>query len=214
MDSQFGPKLHAVDSSRRSSSDEEPLVLSEQDHKSAQHIITQHARPTSLQPTQQQTSSHLPPLDFSTAPTPISEAPSILSPFYTHPPVSFEKEESKSTVSTVSTAELPLHYIRTATPNEKASGITSFTSITLNRTRDCDMWPNQQTLSKRQTQNRKRRMCGWTDKISKKMKVCLILASLAVVVGVAVALGVTISKATNNGYYAGAGQSNKPIGGS
>ncbi|KAK4540257.1 hypothetical protein LTR36_009662 [Oleoguttula mirabilis] len=149
------------------------------------------------------------------------------SPFYQHPPASFERVHSLQTSKTniaTTTYEKDLEGGH-ATPLTAADDNNPFTSkISVDHNKECQMWPSKNTLLQQRTREKQKRNatkgCAgcvpareWWAKFDKRQQLYFQIAIALVLVGVAVAIGVGISKAVHGTYY-GKNGSQQTVGGS
>ncbi|OTA30353.1 hypothetical protein BTJ68_09302 [Hortaea werneckii EXF-2000] len=131
------------------------------------------------------------------------------SPFYQHPPASFERVHSRQTSKNHLGVQQPRN-----SPYNAADDENPFTSkISIDANKECRMWPSRQTLTQqRAAQKTKRRAargwagCAplrewWTTRFTKRQRLWIRIAIALVLVGVMVAIGVGISKAVHGSYY-------------
>ncbi|KAI7681905.1 hypothetical protein KC322_g14100 [Hortaea werneckii] len=155
------------------------------------------------------------------------------SPFYQHPPASFERIHSRQTSknhlgvyekdleSGVGGGESNPNLATPLTiPADDENPFTSKISIDANK--ECRMWPSRQTLTQqRAAQKTKRRAargwagCAplrewWTKRFTKRQRWWIRIAIAVVVVGVMVAIGVGISKAVHGSYYSRRRRARRP----
>lgn len=158
---------------------------------------------------------------YHTTPAPIH------SPFYQHPPASFERPSFSHTRQTslknspttnekdleAQTATTPLTTAYTGPGNSDDNPFSS--RISLDYSKECKMWPSRTTLmqSKLADKRRKRdsRRCGavrgavqdaWGAR-SKKQKLSAKIVLAVVVCGIMVAIGVGITNAVHGGVWSG-----------
>ncbi|KAK5113871.1 hypothetical protein LTR85_010404 [Meristemomyces frigidus] len=137
------------------------------------------------------------------------------SPFYQHPPASFERMHSRQASKTgvaTTTYEKDLESGH-ATPLTGVNDDNPFTSkISVDHNKECNMWPSKNTLMQQRTREKQKRHatkgCAgcvpareWWAKFDKRQQLYFKIAIALVLVGVAVALGVGISKAVHGTYY-------------
>ncbi|TKA27738.1 hypothetical protein B0A50_04839 [Salinomyces thailandicus] len=136
------------------------------------------------------------------------------SPFYQHPPASFERIHSQQNSKTnIGFYEKDLESGH-VTPLTTADDENPFTSkISVDRNVECRMWPSRQTLTQqKQAEKQKRRQirgwagCAplrqwWSSRFDRRQRLWVKIAIALFLVGVAVALGVGISKAVHGTYY-------------
>ncbi|KAI6790720.1 hypothetical protein KC363_g3565 [Hortaea werneckii] len=152
------------------------------------------------------------------------------SPFYQHPPASFERIHSRQTSKNhLGVYEKDLESggagTNLATPLTMPDDDNPFTSrISIDANKECRMWPSRQTLTQqRAAQKTKRRAargwagCAplrewWTTRFTKRQRLWIQIAIAFVLVGVAVAIGVGISIAVHGSYYSSA-DGRKDVGG-
>ncbi|KAI7397227.1 hypothetical protein KC328_g5013, partial [Hortaea werneckii] len=155
------------------------------------------------------------------------------SPFYQHPPASFERIHSRQTSKNhLGVYEKDLESggggggsTNLATPLTMPDDENPFTSrISIDANKECRMWPSRQTLTQqRAAQKTKRRAargwagCAplrewWTTRFTKRQRLWIQIAIAFVLVGVAVAIGVGISIAVHGSYYSSA-DGRKDVGG-
>jgi len=144
----------------------------------------------------------------------------INSPFYQHPPASFERVESRNASKShlaVDEKDLESGHATPLTGADEENPFTSKISVDINK--ECKMWPSKQTLMQQKTaEKRKRRdtrgflACGpvrdWCSRFDKRQRLMMKIALALFLVGVAVALGIGISKAVHGTYYSAHGQQN------
>ncbi|RMY67686.1 hypothetical protein D0863_07619 [Hortaea werneckii] len=158
------------------------------------------------------------------------------SPFYQHPPASFERIHSRQTSKNhLGVYEKDLESgvggggesnpnLATPLTIAAADDDNPFTSkISIDANKECRMWPSRQTLmQQRAAQKTKRRAargwagCAplrewWTKRFTKRQRWWIRIAIAVVVVGVMVAIGVGISKAVHGSYYSSGAR--KEVGG-
>ena len=142
------------------------------------------------------------------------------SPFYQHPPASFEKvhsrQNSRSNVALDVTAEKDVE-AGASTPLAAAGAEDHpFASkVSVDCSKECRMWPSKQTLMQDQAARRKqkrdkRTLGGVTGPVvefwngfSKRQKLYVQIALALLLVGVAVAIAVGITVAVNGTVYVG-----------
>jgi len=147
------------------------------------------------------------------------------SPFYQHPPASFERVHSRQSSKTnVGTYEKDLES-GNATPLTAEEENPFTKTITVDRNQECKMWPSKQTLMQTKMAEKRRKRdtasCAgciapakdFWQKFDKRQQLYLKIGIAVFLVGVAVAIGVGISKAVHGGYYT-AGGDERPVGGS
>ncbi|KAK5132558.1 hypothetical protein LTR08_008875 [Meristemomyces frigidus] len=134
------------------------------------------------------------------------------SPFYQHPPVSFERVHSRQN-SKVNIDAYEKDLEGGVTPLTAADDANPFTSkISVDHNQECKMWPSKQTLMQQKTQeeSKRRQTTGFAmlaplrerwSRLDKKQRLYFQIAIALVLIGVAVALGVGISKAVHGTYY-------------
>ena len=145
------------------------------------------------------------------------------SPFYQHPPASFERVESNRQLST---AKLP-----TALEKDLERGIPGglsplsamddenpFTGKrSIEHSKECKMWPSKQTLMQERAaeKEKKRRLKGFTPlaplrsrwaRLDKKQKLVAKILIALIIVGAIVGIAVGISVAVHGTYYSNDGQ--------
>lgn len=144
----------------------------------------------------------------------------IYSPFYQHPPASFERvphsrQGSKANVSAME-KDLEAGAITPITPDDD----NPFTSkISVDRNKECKMWPSKQTLMQKRLAEKKKkrderkncRACApvrerWIA-LSKKQQLAIEIGLAVFIVGVIVAIAVGITKAVNGSVYESQGNS-------
>lgn len=146
------------------------------------------------------------------------------SPFYQHPPASFEKIHSRQGSRTDINA----------TPNEKDLEAGASTPLTVQQqqndhpfaskvsvdcSKECRMWPSKQTLMQESQARRKRKrdqktlgnvtgpVVEFWNRFDKRQKLWIKIALALVLVGVAVAIAVGITVAVNGTVYVGENRS-------
>lgn len=139
------------------------------------------------------------------------------SPFYQHPPASFERVESRQASKThlaVYEKDLESGHV---TPLTMADDENPFGSkISVDHNKECKMWPSKQTLIQQKTAEKKKRRdmkcCAgfgpvrdWWAQFTKRQQLLMKIALALVLIGVAVAIGVGISKAVHGTYYSSDG---------
>lgn len=142
----------------------------------------------------------------------------VHSPFYQHPPASFERVHSRQTSKTnLGTYEKDLE-TGDVTPLAATGDENPFTSkISVDCNKECKMWPSRQTLMEQKTaEKRKQRaregitgcvpMREWWAKQSKRQRLIIKIILAFFVVGAIVAIGVGISAAVHGTYYSNHGQ--------
>lgn len=144
------------------------------------------------------------------------------SPFYQHPPASFERAPSRQASKTnLAVFEKDLES-GNATPLSLEDANPFTKSITVDQNQECKMWPSKQTLMQtKMADKKKKRATGscaglgpvrdFWNTLDKRQKLFIKIAVALFLVGVAVAIGVGISKAVHGGVYSGEGSS-KQIG--
>ena len=144
----------------------------------------------------------------------------VNSPFYQHPPASFERVASRNASKThlaVDEKDLESGH---ATPLTAADEDNPFTSkISVDRNKECTMWPSRQALMQQKTADKRKRRdaqgflaCGpardWWAKFDKRQQLMMKIGLALFLIGVAVAIGIGISKAVHGTYYSAHGQQN------
>lgn len=148
----------------------------------------------------------------------------LRSPFYQHPPASFERVHSRQTsVANQAAFEKDMESGR-GSPlllNEAENPFTNKISIDCNK--ECNMWPSKQTLVQQKKADKKRRWerqgcagCAplrsrWA-KLNKRQRLLIKIAIALFVVGVLVAIGVGISVAVNGTYWSSNDGTQKDVG--
>ncbi|GAB7359263.1 hypothetical protein MBLNU230_g5920t1 [Neophaeotheca triangularis] len=190
----------------------------------------------------------LPPTSVSPALTPAASnddlndtyhtsPPPIHSPFYQHPPASFERvsyshsrqQSFKSPTAINTTNEKDLEAQAATTPltvcTTRGGEENPFASkYSLDYNKECKMWPSKNTLMASKLADKRRRAetrrCGgsrvkmedaWRER-SKKQKLIIKIAIAVVVCGIMVAIGVGITNAVHGGVWSGESR-NTRIGG-
>jgi hypothetical protein len=157
--------------------------------------------------------SHLKPkisLDVPSSPVSISstsdQTPSkpttAFSPFYNHPPCSFEQSKT-------SKSKLGI-YTHDVESQAALHGSTGSPKISIEPTRDCAMWPSQKELKRRAKADKKRK-CECLPKISKRLKIMLGVGAFLFIIALALVLGFVISKKVGGGIYLSASKPNAPV---
>ncbi|WPH01149.1 Hypothetical protein R9X50_00398400 [Acrodontium crateriforme] len=154
-------------------------------------------------------------VDMPTAATPQS-------PFYQHPPASFERVQSRpQSKQMLEPFEKDLE-AGNITPLSSTSDENPFASkISLERNKECKMWPSRQTLmqAKQADKHKKRTNRGCTgcapirakwEAYSKCQRLMIKMCIALLVIGVVVAIAVGVTKAVNGSVYDEHG--NHPIG--
>jgi len=139
------------------------------------------------------------------------------SPFYQHPPVSFERiHTSNSNSKPYYEKDLESGHATPLTAGAEEEN--PFTSkVSIDASKECKMWPSRQTLEQQRAMEKKKRRDGkgvwgfgpvrdWWLKHNKKQQLYMKLALALLLVGVAVAIGVGISKAVHGTYSSGHGK--------
>ena len=155
--------------------------------------------PTPLQLKRSNTSDQ-PPSPTSRSSSFDAKHTNAFSPFYSHPPCSFE-QSSKASKSRIGVYQ---HDV------ESQAALNNTPERRGEPTRDCAMWPSQQELKRRAKTDKKRR-CSWFPKMNKKAKIITSIIAILLIVGVALILGFVISKKVGGGFYASASNPNKPV---
>lgn len=140
------------------------------------------------------------------------------SPFYQHPPASFERGHSRQN----SKVDIPLDEkdleAGVRTPLSAEAPFAS--KVSVDCTKECRMWPSKQTLMQskmaEKKQKRDTKWCGgcgpvvdfWA-RFTKRQKLFIKIALALFLIGVVVAIAVGISIAVHGTVYAGAGQTHK-----
>lgn len=142
------------------------------------------------------------------------------SPFYQHPPASFEKvhsrQNSRTTVAVAPTekdleagAATPLH------PSAAAEDHPFASKVSVDCSKECRMWPSKQTLMQENAARRKQKRDEQTlggvtgpvvefwNRFSKRQKLGIQIGMALLLVGVAVAIAVGITVAVNGSVYVG-----------
>ena len=137
------------------------------------------------------------------------------SPFYQHPPVSFERIHSRNTSKNnidIYEKDLESGHATPLTANDDNNPFTSKVSVDCNK--ECRMWPSKQTLMQEKLaakkQKRSTRTCGgctaatdlWS-RFDKRQKLLIEIVLALLLVGAIVGIAVGISKAVHGGVYAG-----------
>lgn len=147
------------------------------------------------------------------------------SPFYQHPPASFERVHSRQNSKNYLGAYEKDLESGHATPLTMADDENPFTSkISVDANKECRMWPSRQTLTQQKAAEKKKRRavrgwagCApfrewWTTRFNKRQRLYIKIAVGLFLVGVAVAIGVGISKAVHGTYYS-SGNGMQDVGG-
>lgn len=146
------------------------------------------------------------------------------SPFYQHPPASFERIQTSKTNMAATTYEKDLESGH-ASPLAGIDDDNPFTSkISVDHNKECKMWPSKNTLMQQRTRDKHQRRvmkgcagCAplrqWWAKFDKRQQLYFKIAIALVLIGVAVAIGVGISRAVHGTYY-GKNGSQQNVGGS
>lgn len=150
--------------------------------------------------------------------TPTSSEPRIPihSPFYTHPPASFERAHSRQNskdIGAVNEKDLEAG-VRTPLAPDSDHPFASKVSVDCNK--ECRMWPSKQTLiQSRKAEKKKRRngklcSCGpardlWS-KFTKRQKLYIKIGLILLVLGIVAAIAVGVSIAVNGTVYVSNGQ--------
>ncbi|KAK3116578.1 hypothetical protein LTR53_002946 [Teratosphaeriaceae sp. CCFEE 6253] len=145
------------------------------------------------------------------------------SPFYTHPPASFERIHSRQNSKTGIVYEKDLegaHNTLTPLAGGGSNDANPFTSkVSVEHSKECAMWPSKQTLLQEKAAERQRRHsrkgpvgCAparekWA-RMSRKQKLGMKLVLAFVIVGAVVGIAVGISVAVHGTYYSRHGQQN------
>jgi len=148
------------------------------------------------------------------------------SPFYQHPPASFERipthQSGKNNFTTLE-KDVESGHATPLCPEDDENPFTKTISLDRNNP-ECKMWPSRQTLMQTKMAEKKKKRAralgagcvapakDFWNRFDKRQQLYLKIAIAFVLVGVAVAIGVGISKAVHGGYYTKDGE--KPIGGS
>ena len=135
------------------------------------------------------------------------------SPFYQHPPASSERVSGRQNSKVGAEAyekDLESGHL---TPFNAAEDTNPFTSkISVDHNQECKMWPSRQTLMRQKTQEKtkQRQLKGFAvlaplrerwAAFDKRQQLYIKIAIAFLLVGIAVALGVGISKAVHGTYY-------------
>ena len=149
----------------------------------------------------------------------------IHSPFYTHPPASFERVQTSHSRQTskvnITTNEKDLEAGLTpltthaASHNDESNPFTS--KVSLEHNKECKMWPSKQTLMLQKTEARRakhaRKVCGgcapvrqWWGQFDKKQRLIMKMLVAFLVIGAIVGICVGISVAVHGTYYSNQGQ--------
>ena len=129
-----------------------------------------------------------------------AKPPNAFSPFYNHPPCSFEQATKSNSKSQVGIYQ---HDV-------ESYAALAASRISIEPTRDCAMWPSQKELKRRAKANKKR-SCTRIPKCSKRAKVILSVVLFIMVIGIALVLGFVVSKKVGGGIYVSASAPNKPV---
>lgn len=142
------------------------------------------------------------------------------SPFYQHPPASFEKIHSRqeSRTNAANTNEKDLEAATTivslAPPTSDESHPFAG-KVSVDRSRECRMWPSKQTLMQEQEERRRAKrdqrtlgnvtgpVVDFWHRFSKRQKLGIQIAGALLLVGVCVAIAVGITVAVNGTVYVG-----------
>jgi hypothetical protein len=138
----------------------------------------------------------------------------VTSPFYQHPPASFERAHSRQTSKENVTAfekDIESGNLTPLSAKDDENPFTNKISVEINK--ECKMWPSKQTLMQQRKsekkQKRERKGCTgcaplrnrW-EKFDKRQRLLIKIAIALLIIGILVAIGVGISKAVGGSYWA------------
>lgn len=140
------------------------------------------------------------------------------SPFYQHPPASFEKvhsrQSSRTNVAAAPTEkDVELGASAPLAPSESAEGHPFAGKVSVDCSKECRMWPSKQTLMQDQEARRKQKrdnkkfggvtgpVVEFWNRFSKRQKLYIQIGLALLLIGVAVAIAVGITVAVNGTVY-------------
>jgi hypothetical protein len=119
------------------------------------------------------------------------------SAFYSHPPCSFERGKTEVNIY--------------QNDIESQCPISTSPKISVERTKDCAMWPSQQELKRRAKMNKKRRRWNPFGRLNRKAKAVVFGVGILLVVGIALAIAIPITLKVGGGVYASPSEPDKPL---
>ena len=119
------------------------------------------------------------------------------SAFYSHPPCSFERGKTEVNIY--------------QNDIESQCPISTSPKISVERTKDCAMWPSQQELKRRAKMNKKKRRWNPFGRLNRKSKAVVFGVGILLLVGIALAIAIPITIKVGGGVYASPSEPDKPF---
>lgn len=119
------------------------------------------------------------------------------SAFYSHPACSFERGKTEVNIY--------------QNDIESQCPISTSPKISVERTKDCAMWPSQQELKRRAKMNKKKRRWNPFGHLNRRTKAVIFGVSILLLVGIALAIAIPITIKVGGGVYASPSEPDKPL---
>jgi len=121
------------------------------------------------------------------------------SAFYQHPPCSFERGKTEVNIY--------------QNDIESQCPISTSPKISVERTKDCAMWPSQKELKRRAKMNKKKKRWNPLGRLNRRAKAVVFGVGILLLVGIALAIAIPITIKVGGGVYASPSEPDKPLSG-